>query len=162
MATHPTWSEWFTNHPSNDAGNPNLQAFSDTLSSGETKATKLQQVTEEIDTDILAANRSNGIMILYSPRNFGGTRTRPENKLVCMLGMDPQAVSVLVYLNSALAICDIIVPTILELLGCTTAQGVEDIPASAGGVTGFKGSLIYIPGRIFLKCNHHGRLNHPF
>ena len=47
---HPTWSEWFTNHPSNDAGNLNLQAFSDILSSGDTEATTLQQVTEEIDT----------------------------------------------------------------------------------------------------------------
>ena len=50
MAMHPTWSEWFTNHPSNDAGNLNLQAFSDILSSGDTEATTLQQVTEEIDT----------------------------------------------------------------------------------------------------------------
>ena len=47
MVTHPTWSEWFTNHPSNNAGNRNLQAFSDTLSSGDTEATELQQVTEE-------------------------------------------------------------------------------------------------------------------
>ena len=52
MATHPTWSKWFTNYPSNDAGKHNLQAFSDTLSSSDTEATKLQQVTEEIETVI--------------------------------------------------------------------------------------------------------------
>ncbi len=99
MAMHPTWSEWFTNHPSNDAGNLNLQAFSNILGSGDTEATKLQQVTEEIDTVILAANGSNGIIMLHSPKNFGGTRTRPANKLVCMIGMGSQAVSVLVDLN---------------------------------------------------------------
>ena len=65
MATHPTWSEWFANHPSNDTGNRNLKAFSNTLSSGKTEVTKLQQVTEEINTVILAANKSNGIMMLF-------------------------------------------------------------------------------------------------
>ena len=109
----------------------NLQAFSDTLSSGVTEATKLQQVTEEIDTVILAANGSNGILMLHSPKNFGGTRTRPANKLVCMIGMGSQAVSILVDLNLALANCDIIVPSVLKLSGCTTAQEVEDIPAPA-------------------------------
>ena len=149
MATHPTWSEWFTNHLSNIAGNHNLQAFSDTLSSSDTEATKLQQVTEEIDPVILAANGSNGIIMLHSPKNFGGTRTRPANKLVCMIGMGSQAVSVLVDLNSALANCNIIVPTVLDLSGCTTAQEVEDIPTPTGGVIGFEGSSIYIPGPIF-------------
>ena len=149
MATQPNWSDWFINLPSNDAGNQNFQAFSDSLSSGETEAAKLLQVTEEIDTVILAANASREVMLLHSLRNFGGTRTRPANKLVCMLGMGPQAVCVLVDLNLAPANRNIIVPTVLELLGCTTAQEVKDIPAPTGGVIGFEGSLIYIPGPIF-------------
>ena len=98
----------------------------------------------------------------FSPRDFGGTRTRPENKLVCMLGMGPQAVSVLVNLNSALANCDIIVPTVLNLLGCTTAQEVKDIPALAGGVIGFEGSLIYIPGLIFWNAIITSGSTNPF
>jgi hypothetical protein len=138
------------------------QAFGDTLRSGNTEATKLQQVTEEIDTVILAANESNGIMMLHSPRNFGGTRTRPANKLVCMIGIGPQAVSVLVDLNLALANCDIIVPTVLELLGCTIAQEVKDIPAPAGGVIGFKGSLIYILGPIFRNAIITSGSTNPF
>ena len=87
--------------------------------------------------------------MLHSPKNFGGTRTRPANKLVCMIGMGSQAVSVLVDLNSALANCNIIVPPVLNLSGCTTAQEVKDIPAPTGGVIGFEGSSIYIPGPIF-------------
>jgi hypothetical protein len=66
-----------------------------------------------------------------------------------MLGMGPQAISVLVGLNTALANCDIIVPTVLGLLGCTAAQEVKDIPVPAGGVFGLEGSTIYIPGPIF-------------
>lgn len=91
MVTHTTWSEWFINHPSNDAGNCNLQAFSKTLSSGKTAATKLKQVTEDINTVILGANGSRKIMFFHSPRNFKGTRTRQGNKLVCRLGMGPRS-----------------------------------------------------------------------
>lgn len=152
MATQPNWSDWFINLPSNDAGNQNFQAFSDSLSSGETEAAKLLQVTEEIDTVILAANASREVMMLHSPRNFGGTRTRPANKLICMLGMGPQAVCVLVDLNSALANCDIIVPTANELLACTTVQEVEAIapPARAlRNANDFEGSAVFIPGPLF-------------
>ncbi len=87
--------------------------------------------------------------MLHSPKNCGGTRTRPAHKVVCMIGMGSQAVSVLVNLNSALANCNIIGPTVLDLSGCTTAQEVEDIPAPTGGVIGFEGSLIYIPDPFF-------------
>ena len=152
MATQPNWSDWFINLPSNDAGNQNFQAFSDSLSSGESEAAKLLQVTEEIDTVILAANASREVMMLHSPRNFGGTRTRPANKLICMLGMGPQAVCVLVDLNSALANCDIIVPTANELLACTTVQEVEAIapPARAlRNANDFEGSAVFIPGPLF-------------
>jgi hypothetical protein len=149
MTTHTIWSDRFINHASNDAGNKNLQAFSNTLGSDVNKATKLQQVTEEVNTVILAANASNRIMLLHSPRNFGGTRTRPANKLVCMIGMGPQAVSILVNLNLVLMNCNIIVPTVDKLSGCTTAQEIKDIPNPVEGVPGFEGSAIYIPGLIF-------------
>jgi hypothetical protein len=108
-----------------------LKAFGEILSSNNNDATKLRQLVEEIDMVILAADANKRIMILHSPKNFGGTQTRPENKVVCMLGMGTQAVSVLVDLNSALANCNIIVPTVNELSGCKTAQEVEDIPIPA-------------------------------
>ena len=149
---HTTWSNWFINHASNDAKNWNLQAFSDVLSSKENNATKLRQVVEEIGTVILVTNSRNGIMLLHSPRNFGGTRTRPANKLVCMLGMGPQAVSVLISLNLALTNCNIFVPTVNKLSGCTTAQKVKDIPnPDQNGLVGFKGSAIFILGPVL--CN---------
>jgi hypothetical protein len=99
MALKSSWSDWFLHHISNDAGNQNLQAFSNTLSANDDKTTKLQQVTEDIDTIILAAGPDKRIMILHSP-------------LVCMLGLGPQAVSVIVDLESALRDCIIIVPTV--------------------------------------------------
>ncbi len=96
MATHTTWSNWFINHANNNAGNQNLKDFSKILSSNDNDGTKLRQLFKKIDTVILAADANNCIMILHSPKNFGGTQTQPKNKADCMLGMGTQAVSVLV------------------------------------------------------------------
>ena len=144
-----TWLDWFLNHISNDAGNRNLQAFSDILSSGATNTEKLQSLVEETDTVILAANASNNIMIMHSPRNIGGTRSRPDDKVICMLGMGSQAISVLIDLNSAFADCNIVVPTVQQLAECETAQDVANIPTpNANGLVGFEGSAIFIPGPV--------------
>jgi hypothetical protein len=102
-------------------------------------------------------------MILHSPKNFGGTRTRPKNKVVCMLGMGTQAVSVLVNLNSALENFNIIVPTADKLSGCKTAQEVEDIPIPAtNGLVGFEGSAIFIPGPFLQNTIITSNRNDPF
>jgi hypothetical protein len=60
-------------------------------------------IIEEIDTVILAADKSRYFMILHSPKNFGGTRTCPDNKVSCMLGLGSLAICILVDLNTALA-----------------------------------------------------------
>ncbi len=159
MATHTTWSNWFVNHASNNAGNQNLKAFGKILNSDNKHATKLQQLVKEIDTVILAADANKRIRILHSPKNFGGTRTRPENKVVCMVGMGTQSVSILVNLNLALANCNIIFPTVNKLSRCKTAQEVKDIPIPAtNGLVGFKESAIFIPGPFLQKCHHQVKL----
>jgi hypothetical protein len=100
MQMHSSWADWFINNKSNDAGNRNLQAFSEILSSGDSNKAKLQALVEKIDTVILAADSNGDIMILHSPKNFGGTRSHPKNKVVCMLGVGPQAICILLDLNT--------------------------------------------------------------
>ncbi len=140
-----------------------MQAFSDILSSNDNDVTKPRQLVEEIDTVILAADANNRIMILHSPKNFCGTQTRPENKVVCMLGMGTQAVSILVKLNSALTNCNIIVPTVNKLSGCATAQEVEEILIPvANWLNGFEGSAIFIPGPVLQNAIITSNTNDPF
>ena len=80
IATHPTWANWFVNHPSNDAGNKNLLAFSSTFDADFSNKAKLKDLVEEVDTVILAANANRKLELFHSPKNFGGTRTRPVDK----------------------------------------------------------------------------------
>jgi hypothetical protein len=98
---HPNWATYFVYHVNNDAGNRNLQAFSDVLGSEVLTEAKLRDLVDELDTVILAADAKRNIMLLRSPKNFGGTRSRPDNKVTCMIGFGARAASILPDLNSA-------------------------------------------------------------
>jgi hypothetical protein len=80
MVLHTTWSKWFINHASNDAGNQNLKAFSKNLSLNNNNVTRLRQLVEEIDTVNLAADANNRIMILHPPRILVGLELNPKTK----------------------------------------------------------------------------------
>jgi hypothetical protein len=144
--TQPNWSDWFTNLASNDAGNKNMQAYRDTFKSGHSETEKLRSVVKEIDTVILAANANKNVLIFHSPKNFGGTRTRPKNKLIGLIGLGTQAMWAQINLCMALANCNIIVPEVNEIAGCTTAQEVNNILIpDKNGVVNFKGLAIFAP-----------------
>ena len=113
---HPNWANWFINHANNDAGNMNLQAFSDVLGSEVSTETKLRDLADKIDTVILAADANRNIMLLHSPKNFGGTRSRPDNKVTCMIGFGARGTSILPDLNSAFADIRIVVPSVQNQL----------------------------------------------
>jgi hypothetical protein len=75
---------------------------------------------------------------LHSPKNFGGTRTRPKNKVIGTIGLGAQATLVKINLISALANCNILVPTVDEFTACTAAQEVAAIPVpNVLGLIGF-------------------------
>ena len=149
MQTHSSWANWFVNHGNNDAGNKNIQAFSDILSSGDSNKVKLQALVEDIDTVILAADSNNTIMILHSPKNLRGRRSRPKNKVVCILGVGSQGTCVLLDLKTAFKDIELIVPTVHDLAKCKSAEEVASIPAPGEvGLVGFKGLAIFIPGPI--------------
>ena len=163
MPTHPSWAEWFINHANNDAGNRNLAGFSGILSSGDPAESKIRALVEEIDTIILAADANGNVMILHSPKNFGGTRSRPENKVVCMLGLGAQASCVILDIRSALADFNIIVPSVQDIAGCKSAEEVAAIPEpEENGVIGFEGSAIFIPGPVLRNAIISANTKDPF
>ena len=89
-------------------------------------------------------------MLFHSPKNLGGTRSRPENKVLCMIGFGARAICVLPVLQSAFADVRIVVPSVHELGGCRSAEDVANLPVPAQiGVVGLEGSAIFIPGPLF-------------
>ena len=149
LQTHSSWANWFVNHENNGAGNKNIQAFSNILSSGDSNKVKLQALVEDIDTVILATDSNNNIMNLQSPKNFGGTRSHPKNKVVCMLGVNSRATYVLLAFKTAFKDIKLIVPTVHNLAKCKSIEEVANIlEPGEDGLIGFKGSAIFIPGPI--------------
>ncbi len=140
MQMYSSWANWFVNHRNNDAGNKNIQAFSNILSSGDSNEVKLQALVEDIDNAILAADSNNNIMILHSPQNSGGTRSHPKNKVVCMLGVGSRATWILLDLETAFKDIKLIVLTVHDLAECKSAKEVASIPAPGeDGLVGFEG-----------------------
>ncbi len=119
--------------------------------------------SKKIDTVILAANSNGNIMILHSPKNFGGTRSRPENKVVCMLGVSPQATCMLLDLNTAFKDIQLIVPSVYDLAEWKSAKDVANIPApEANGLDRFEGSAIFIPGPVLQNTIITSNTKNPF
>jgi len=89
---------------------------------------KLRDLVDEIDTVILAADANKNVMLFHSPKNLGGSRSRPENKVLCMIGFGARATCILPVLQSAFADVRIVVPSVNQLGGCKSAEDVENIP----------------------------------
>ena len=160
---HTNWADYFVNHASNEAGNRNLQAFSDILGSEVSTEAKLRDLVDELDTVILAADANRNIMLLHSPKNFGGTRSRPDNKVTCMIGLGARSACILPDLNSAFADIRIVVPSVHELAACETAEEVANIPTpDVNGAVGFEGSGIFIPGPVLRNAIIESNSKDPF
>ena len=79
---------------------------------------------EEIDTVILAADANKKLALFQSPKNFGGTKTRPDDKVACLIGLGNKATPVIFDLESAFQSLRIRVPGVFKLAACATAKEV--------------------------------------
>ena len=142
----PSWRLWYQNLASNEQGNKNIEAFTNTLSSEDTLVQKVRTLTEDVDTVFLAATPDRLINVFHSPKNLGGTRVRPTDKIVCLVGMGVSAIGVLLNKESGLVDANIVVPTVEDLSNCETSDEVDalEIPPE-DGLVGFAGSGIIIP-----------------
>ena len=75
-------------------------------------------IAEDTNSIILIANENKGIKIIHSPFNFGGTMNRAKNKIACMIGLGPMAISVILNSKQAIAKCKVVTPTVEKLKAC--------------------------------------------
>ena len=124
---------------------------------------KLKDLVKDIDTVILAADVNKNVALFHSLKNFGGTRTRPVNKVACLIGLGNKATAVLLDLNSAFQSIRIRVPGVLELAACDSAEDVANLQApEEDAVLGFEGSAVYIPGPVLRNIIIESTSRNPF
>jgi hypothetical protein len=96
------WQQFFESLPGDDEGNRNMASFSEFCTNvNSDKASKLRDLVEESDTMFLGTMNGK-IIIMHSPTNFGGTRSRKTNKIACLMGLGTISTGVLLNEDSVL------------------------------------------------------------
>ena len=78
----PSWRLWYQNLASNEQGNKNIEAFTNTLSSEDTLVQKVRTLTEDVDT-ILSSNPRQTNQRLPQPEE-PRRNTRSANRQDCV------------------------------------------------------------------------------
>jgi hypothetical protein len=146
-----SWKDYFTNQPMNDQGNRNLAGFIGVMSGNKSRSDRLKSLTEG-NTIFLMADADRKIIIGHGPTNFGGTRTRPENKVGALVGLGAAAQGILLVENSALASYNLVTPSTEELFECASKDelGAFEDQGDLGDTT-FSGSGIFIPAPFLFE-----------
>ena len=146
-----TWKQHFANLASNEDGNRNMNSYSLALAAGATLQSKIKNLVEDVDSIFFVADDEKCLQLIHSPMNLGGTRTRVDNKIVCLIGMGSQATAVILDFKTALADRNIVTPTIDDIVNCGTKEEILDLvcpdqpeEGSLDGVT-FPGSDAFLP-----------------
>ena len=140
-----------------------MATFSNIFKAGSSRGENVQSLVEEIDAVISAADANNKIMILHSPKNFGGTRLRPDDTVVCMQGLGTYTMYVHINLRTALVDCQIVVPVVTDLFDWETANDVANIPApKEDGLIGFESSAVFMPAPVLWNAILTSGTNKPF
>ena len=102
-ASNNNWTQYYKALPGDDEGNRNMTSFPEFCSN--TSADEISKLRElVVDPITIFLGASNGkVLILRSPTNFGGTRTRKTNEVACLAGMGTGVTGILSNVESILS-----------------------------------------------------------
>ena len=116
------WKQHCASLASNNDGNKMMMNFSKSITESLSDKDKINALTEENDSVIFIADDQGSINVIHSPTKLGGTRSRPELKIVCLVGMGPLATAVVLNDKQAIAIFKIATPEKDNFYDCTSAE----------------------------------------
>ena len=145
MNLAPTWKAFFAARETNNAGNSNPHAYLTAWSADATTESKLQLLTNDPGTAILAGDYHHGIMILHNFKNLGGTILSPNDKYVCFIGANRLAPVVIVNEVAVAENCEIITPSVEDILSCNDLEGLLNLTAPLDETITYAGSTTFLP-----------------
>ena len=134
MAQVNSWKTYYQSHPGNEDANKHVSAFAnnstvDAADIANFGAKIIKAVLADIDTVVLAKSpTSNALCMYHSFTNLGGTRARPENKIVGLLGSGPDATAIVFNEASLKQIVEVDCPTNATLRGLSDKASVTTAP----------------------------------
>jgi hypothetical protein len=91
-----SWAEHLKNLGGNKDANKHMKAFTNALAPSKTIPEQVNALVKDVDAGILLVSPQNSILRTHSWKRFGGTRSRPDYDIFCLIGTGPigQGVSV--------------------------------------------------------------------
>jgi hypothetical protein len=91
MRLNPSWLIHFTAFGGSDAANANMPFFGDAMDAQKLKMEKINNLIKDEDTVALITGKDKKMKALHSFKKLGGTRIRPDMKLICLFGSGARA-----------------------------------------------------------------------
>lgn len=141
-----SWLNYFVDLDDNE-GNKNLKAFQlATDSSGDFNSKILNLMGEDVNAIILSASHSfPKVKIYHSAQNLGGTRSKPDNKMVALDGVGCNATPVVFSIDSLKTKVNFKTPSLTTLKSLTDADSVNSTSAPINGDEFNHASFVILP-----------------
>jgi hypothetical protein len=98
-----SWAQHLKSLAGNDKANKNMTAFTEALAPSMTITEQLNALVEDVNAAVLLVGPNNSIQRTHSWTKFGGTQSRPNISIVCLIGTGPRAHAVTVNHKQAVA-----------------------------------------------------------
>ena len=165
MILAPTWKAYFAARESNARGNKSPAAYLTAWSNTATPESKLNLLTNDPDTAILAGDSGQGIMFLHSFKNLGGTILSPSDKVACLLGGTRMAPILVVNEVTTFDDIEIVTPSANDIRACNSIEELFDLNAplveeNPDTIT-FRGTNSFLPPPWLLDTVLNTRSDNP-
>ena len=105
-----SWKDYLLGRPGADEGNANMDAYGLAMKAGTDRKLKLAALLDDPDTVFVVVEKTSRILLLHSPKNFGGKFNRPKDKLVALIGFGVEAACIELEISKLLDDVNIIAP----------------------------------------------------
>ena len=94
-----SWAQHLRSQAGGEEANKNMKAFTEAFAPTTTLAERVTALVEEIDAAALLAGPDGAVLRTHSWTKFGGTRSRANTTVACLIGTGPRANVVIVDCN---------------------------------------------------------------
>jgi hypothetical protein len=138
-----SWAEHLKNLGGNEDTNKHMKAFTNALTPSKTIPKQVNALIEDVDAGILLVAPKNSMLQTHSWKCFGGTQSRPDYDIFCLIGTGPIGQGVSVDIVSVTSAYPISIISATEISNRRTILDFEGLginisdsrPATNAGVT---------------------------
>ena len=122
-----SWAEHLKNIAGSEDANKNMKAYTNALPSSKSLLEMVDALVEDVDAGILLVGPKNSILRTHSWKKIGGTRTRSDYRVWCMIGSGPTGQGVEVDITFVTSASPVSIALATEIANCRTVLDFEGL-----------------------------------